>query len=165
MSNHRILCFGELLIRLQSTSEGFFEQNNLNVYPGGSEANVAAALAQLKIPSSYVTAMPRNPMTLEIQQILTDYGVDTSQILFQGDRLGSYMLLSANGLSNGEVIYDRMYSSFSQIQVGSIDWEAVFDNMTWFHFTALTPALNPTLAEVCLEALKFASKKRNENIR
>jgi 2-dehydro-3-deoxygluconokinase len=159
MSNHRILCFGELLIRLQSTSKGFFEQNNLNVYPGGSEANVAAALAQLKIPTCYVTAMPRNSMTLEIQQILTDYGVDTSQILFQGDRLGSYMLLSANGLSNGEVIYDRKYSSFSQIQVGSIDWETIFDNITWFHFTALTPALNPTLAEVCLEALKFASKK------
>ncbi|MDM1293940.1 sugar kinase [Sphingobacterium sp. N143] len=159
MSNHRILCFGELLIRLQSVSEGFFEQNNLKIYPGGSEANVAAALGQLKIPTRYITAMPRNPMTLEIQQILIDYGVDTSKILFQGDRLGSYMLLSANGLSNGEVIYDRKYSSFSQIQVGSIDWDSVFDHITWFHFTALTPALNTALAEVCLEALKIASKK------
>jgi 2-dehydro-3-deoxygluconokinase len=140
-------------------SKGFFEHNNLKIYPGGSEANVAAALAQLKIPTRYVTAMPRNPMTLEINQILTDYGVDTSRILFQGDRLGSYILLSANGLSKGEVIYDRKYSSFSQIQVGSIDWESVFDNITWLHFTALTPSLNHTLAEVCLEALKFASKK------
>jgi len=146
-------------MRLQSTSEGFFEQNNLKIYPGGSEANVAVALAQLKIPTRYVTAMPRNPITLEIKQMLADFGVDTSKILFQGDRLGSYILLSANGLSNGEVIYDRKYSSFSQIQVGSIDWESVFDNITWFHFTALTPALNPQLAEVCHEALKYASKK------
>ncbi|WP_104381266.1 sugar kinase [Sphingobacterium sp. HMA12] len=159
MSNHKILCFGELLVRLQSISERFFEKNKLDIYPGGSEANVAVALAQLKIPVRYVTAVPENAMTHEIRQVLEDQQVDTSKILFQGDRLGSYFLLSPNGLSNGEVIYDRKYSSFSQLQVGSIDWDKILAGITWFHFTALTPALNTNLAAVCLEVLKLAKAK------
>jgi RNase adaptor protein for sRNA GlmZ degradation len=68
-------------------------------------------------------------------------------------------LLSANGLSKGEVIYDRKYSSFSQIKTGEIDWHKIFEDCGWFHWTAITPALNEELAEVMKEALEVAYSK------
>lgn len=68
-------------------------------------------------------------------------------------------MLSANGLSKGEVIYDRKYSSFSQIKTGEIDWHKIFEDCSWFHWTAITPALNEELAEVMKEALEVAYSK------
>lgn len=68
-------------------------------------------------------------------------------------------MLSANGLSKGEVIYDRKYSSFSQIRKGEIDWNKIFEDCGWFHWTAITPALNQDLAEVMKEGLEVAYSK------
>lgn len=62
-------------------------------------------------------------------------------------------------MKNAEVIYDRNYSSFSQLKPGSIDWDMVFEGIEWFHFSAISPALNQTLTDVCEEALIIASKK------
>src|SRR5690606_5227377 len=54
--------------------------------------------------------------------------------------------------------YDRKYSAFSQLQPGTIDWDAVLENYTWFHWSALTPALSEPLASVCQEALESAQR-------
>lgn len=160
-SNKRILCFGELLLRLQSTADSFFakDQNTLKIYAGGSEANVAVTLGQLGVATSYFTAIPDNAIAKEIEQILNANHIDTSKILHQGERIGSYYLLSANGLTNGEVIYDRNFSAFSNLKITDVDWDNLFDGIDWFHFTAITPALNQNLAELTEYALKKASEK------
>ncbi|MGJ1386180.1 PfkB family carbohydrate kinase [Sphingobacterium spiritivorum] len=161
MPNNRVLSFGELLIRMQATSDYFFEtnRNTLKVYPGGSEANVAVTLARLGIPTTYLSAAPDNALTQEILSKLGNYGIDTSLMKIQGDRLGSYFLLSANGLSKGEVIYDRKYSSFSQLSIDDINWDIIFEGIDWFHFTALTPSLNQELAYICKQALQKAAER------
>ncbi|WP_400262117.1 hypothetical protein ACFX5U_21785 [Sphingobacterium sp. SG20118] len=48
MNNKNVLCLGELLYRLQAKEENFFNNTSSLVYayPGGSEANVAVALAE-----------------------------------------------------------------------------------------------------------------------
>lgn len=160
--NKRVLCFGEVLLRLQSTSDSFFkkEQNLLKIYPGGSEANVAVTLGNLGIPTSYFTAVPQNAISKEIKQILADNHVETNKIVHQGERIGSYYLLSANGLTNGEVIYDRNFSAFSNLKIADIDWDNLFEGIDWFHFTAITPALSQSLADLTLYALAEASKRR-----
>jgi len=159
---NRVLCFGELLIRLQSTADSFFTigQNNLKIYPGGSEANVAVTLGKLNIPTSYFSAAPYNALTKEIEDLLESNNVDTSKILHQGDRIGSYYLLSANGLTNGEVIYDRKYSSFSNLKSEDINWDKLYEGIEWFHFTAITPALSEDLAILTEKALAEASKRK-----
>ncbi len=58
------------------------------------------------------------------------------------------------------VIYDRAYSSFSELKPGMIDWDMLLENSGWFHFSAISPALNENTALVCKEALIAASKKR-----
>lgn len=160
MSKHRILSFGELMLRLSSTGTSFLESGSpVVVFPAGSEANVVASLAQWDVPCSYLTRMPDNELASQALVVLKDLGVDISPVLLEGDRLGLYFLLSANGLTKGEVVYDRKYSAFSQLQPGTIDWDRVLDGYTWFHWSALTPALSDPLVSVCKEALEVARNK------
>lgn len=162
MNKDNVLCFGEILYRLQAKDEHFFnnDQSVIYAYPGGSEANVAVALATLSIPCTYVSAAPDHSLTDEILNTLNRNHVDTSKFIFGGERLGSYILQSANGLTSGEVIYDRKYSSFSTLKAEDIDWDELFANCSWFHWTALTPALNANLAHLMLTALKIAYEKK-----
>ncbi len=160
MTKHKILSFGELLLRLSATGETFLgEGNGVSVFAGGSEANVAASLAQWGVPCSYLSRIPNNDLSQQAVRTLTLLGVDTGPCVLEGDRLGLYFLLSANGLSKGEVVYDRKYSAFSQLEPGSIDWDQVLEGYTWFHWSTLTPALSEPLATVCQEALVAASRK------
>jgi 2-dehydro-3-deoxygluconokinase len=45
----------------------------------------------------------------------------------------------------------------AEIQAGMIDWEAVFADVEWFHWTGITPAISQGAADACLEAVKVAS--------
>lgn len=156
-----ILSFGEVLIRQQSLGDTFFDKSNnrLEIFPGGSEANVAASLAQMGDNVTYSSALPSNALSDEILDILNELGVKTDKAICIGDRLGTYILMSANGLSKGEVIYDRKYSSFSQLTTGDINMDKLFEGVTWFHWTALTPALNPNMADLMAALLQEASDR------
>lgn len=158
--NH-ILSFGEILIRQQSLGNSFFdkENNKLEIFPGGSEANVAASLAQMGDQVSYSSAFPDNALSNELLTILNQLHINTEKALHTGDRIGSYILMSANGLSKGEVIYDRKYSSFSQLNRKDIDLAKLLDGITWLHWTALTPALNQEMADLMQNILQVASEK------
>jgi 2-dehydro-3-deoxygluconokinase len=160
LNQENILVFGELLLRFSSAEDQFISKNHIvSLFPGGSEANVSASLGQWNIPCSYVSCVPENALANNALQTLQELGVDTSRTVLQGSRLGLYFLLSANGLTSGEVVYDRKYSSFSSLKPGTIDWESIMDGHTWFHWTALTPALNENMAAVCKEALIAAKAK------
>ena len=156
-----ILSFGEILIRQQSLGNSFFDKNNnrLEIFPGGSEANVAASLAQMGDNIAYCSAFPQNALSDEILQILSGLGIHTDKALRTGDRLGTYILMSANGLSKGEVIYDRKYSSFSQLTVEDVDIDKLFEGVSWLHWTALTPALNQNAANLMAVVLQAASDR------
>lgn len=156
-----ILSVGEILIRQQSLGDTFFDKKNnrLEIFPGGSEANVAVSLAQMGDNVAYSSAFPRNALSEEILGILNNLGVRTDKVLHTGDRLGTYILMSANGLSKGEVIYDRKYSSFSQLNKGDFDIGSLFDSVSWLHWTALTPALNQNMADLMAELLQEAANR------
>src|SRR5690606_25159001 len=160
MTKHKVLSFGELLLRLSSSGTSFLgEDNQVVVFPGGSEANVVASLAQWGVSCSYLSRARENELVAQALSTLESLGVDVSPSHLEGDRLGLYFLLSANGLTKGEVVYDRKYSAFSQLQPGTVDWDKVLENYTWFHWSALTPALSDSLAAVCQEALEAAHRK------
>lgn len=156
-----ILSFGEILIRQQSLGDSFFDfpKNQLEIFPGGSEANVAASLGQMGNTTYYCSAFPKNALSDEIITLLNKLNVDTSKVIHTGDRIGSYILLSANGLTKGEVIYDRKYSSFSLLTAGDIDMNTLFEGVTWLHWTALTPALNQNSANIMAAILEEASNR------
>jgi len=158
--DQKIAVFGEYLLRISTQTGNFINSSEgISIYTGGSEANVASSLAGMKVPVSYISCIPDNLLAKQALDSLKERGVNTSLCQFSGDRLGIYFLLSANGLSKGDVVYDRKYSSFSQLKPGTIDWDTLLEGHTWFHWTALTPALNEDLATVCEEALQAAKRK------
>jgi len=161
MMNGKVLSFGELLLRICFDSDGkWLADNQLPFYIGGAECNVASALALWKVPSAYLTALPPNEITSQITGRLHDLNVTTDQVIFRGERLGLYYLSKGKDLKNAAVIYDRAHSAFSGLKPGMIDWERVFEGVSWFHFSAICPAISESLADVCLEALQVASAKK-----
>lgn len=161
----KVLSFGELLLRICPDAGGdWLRENSLPFYVGGAEANVATALALWDMPSAYFTALPDNLLSHELTAYLQEKGVDTSSVLYQGERLGLYFLPKGKDVKNAGVIYDRAHSSFSALLTGTIDWDAVLDGVGWLHFSAISPALNATVAAVCQELLLAASLKKGITI-
>lgn len=157
---NRIFCFGELLLRLSPELSGrWLRQNAMPVFVGGAELNVATALAYWDAAVAYGTALPDNYLSKEIIEYLEQRKVDAGRIIFSGNRIGTYYLSQGVDLKNADVIYDRANSSFAGLQPGQIDWDGVLKDMDWFHFSAISPALNANVAAVCREALQAASKK------
>lgn len=156
----KIICFGELLLRLSpELGRKWIHKASMPVYIGGAELNVAAALAKWNMPVKYCTALPKNFLTEEICLELEQKNIDTSSFVFAGDRIGLYYLPQGKDLKDAGVIYDRNDSFFSSLKPGMINWDEVFSGCSWFHFSAITPALNENLAAVCKEGLEAASAK------
>ena len=156
----KVLCFGELLLRLSPESQGGWIRNaSIPVYVGGAELNVASALALWGLAVKYCTALPDNALTRDICAMLTEKGVDLSALQFRGDRLGLYYLSQGADLKQAGVVYDRAHSSFWGLQPRSIDWDSVMEGCSWFHWSAISPALNPQVAAVCSEAVKAARRR------
>ena len=156
----KVFCFGELLLRFSPQLQGkWINDARMPVYVGGAELNVATALALWDTPVKYGSAAPENYLTKEIIHHLDKKNIDTSSIILCGNRLGIYYLPQGADLKNAGVIYDRAFSSFSELQPGHLDWDALLSDVKWFHFSAINPALNKNVAMVCKEALLAAEKK------
>ncbi|WP_192820312.1 sugar kinase [Rufibacter sp. LB8] len=156
----KVLSFGELLLRISPDGQGqWLQENKLAFYVGGAELNVATALALWGVPSAYLTALPENFLSEELLSYLNAKGIDTKPVVMQGDRVGIYYLPKGKDVKNAGVIYDRAGSAFADLKVGNIDWEAVFAGVSWFHFSAICPAINQNVADVCAEALAMAKAK------
>ncbi|WP_316755159.1 sugar kinase [Pedobacter aquatilis] len=156
----KVLSFGEILLRICPDMDGeWLKENKLPFYVGGAELNVATALALWNVPSAYLSAVPDNSVTREIIDYLDKRDIDTTPMVFHGDRLGLYYLPKGKDLKNAGVIYDRANSAYADLKVGQINWDEVFEDVSWFHFSAICPAINQSIADICVEALRVASSK------
>ncbi len=154
----KVLCFGELLLRISPAPANDFAHKPMLLYVGGAEANVATALAGWNVPVKYCTVLPDNFMSRHVLHYLEYKSIFTSSIIFNGNRIGVYYLERGADLK-GSVIYDRDHSSFSEVKTGMIDWDKVLQDVSWFNFSAISPALNQNVADVCFEAIEAASRK------
>ena len=81
----KILSFGELLLRITPDAGGeWLAENQLPVYVGGAELNVATALALWDLPSSYFTALPGNGLSAQIIKHLAAKKIDTFSFSYPG---------------------------------------------------------------------------------
>lgn len=157
---NKVLCFGELLLRLPPAHGGeWLRENNMPVFIGGAELNVATALARWEKPVKYFTALPDNIISKDIKSYLQQKNIDTSPIIYSGERIGLYYLQKGADMKSAANIFDRKYSSFSMLETGFVDWDEILKNVSWFHFSAIAPAVSATAAALCAEALAAASKK------
>ena len=156
----KVLCFGELAcFAISPARKATSGKAADDLYVGGAEANVATALAGWNVPVKYCTVLPENFMSRHMMHYLEYKGIYTSSVLFSGKRIGLYYLERGADLK-GSMVYDREGSAFSELKPGMIDWDRVLADVSWFNFSAISPALNQNVADVCLEALRSCSRKR-----
>jgi 2-dehydro-3-deoxygluconokinase len=158
MAKKKVLCFGEMLLRISPAAGSAVEKQPMMVYVGGAEANVATALAGWNVPVKYCTVLPDNFMSRHMMHYLEYKGIYTSSVLFSGKRIGLYYLERGADLK-GNMVYDREGSAFSELKPGMIDWERVLADVSWLNFSAISPALNQNVADTCFEALEAAAQK------
>jgi Sugar kinases, ribokinase family len=155
----KAVCFGEIMLRLNPPEYNRFVQTeNFVATFGGGEANVSVSLANYGIDSAYVTKLPEHDIGQMAVNSLRKFGVDTSSIVRGGERIGIYYLEKGASQRGSKVIYDRKYSSIYEAKREDFDWTKILNGADWFHFTGITPALNDTAAEICLDALKAAKE-------
>jgi len=156
----RVVTLGEIMLRLKSPgSERFFQSPALEATFGGGEGNVALSLANFGIDAALVTALPENPLADACIRFLRGYGVDTSFIARQGERMGIYFLEAGANQRASNVVYDRAHSSISVAKAADFDWDAIFDGAGWMHITGITPAISATAAELSLHAVQAAQDR------
>lgn len=136
----------------------FNQSDKLNATFGGGEANVAVSLANYGLNASFVTRLPQNDIARACVMDLRKYGVDTTDIIYGGERLGIYFLETGAVARASKVVYDRAHSAISEIEPGMIDWAEVLKDASWFHWTGITPAISQGAADACLEAIQMANK-------
>lgn len=153
------LSVGELMLRLKSPNhERLFQSSSLESSFGGGEANVAVSLANYGLNSGFVSAIPDNAIGDAAMRELKGFGVDTSQVLRTGDRLGIYFLETGANQRPSSVVYDRANSSIAEVDSAAYDWPAIFKGAKWLHITGITPALSESAATLSMEAVKAAKE-------
>jgi 2-dehydro-3-deoxygluconokinase len=156
----KIVTFGEIMLRLATPDHQRFSQvTSFNASFGGGEANVAVSLAHFGLTAEFVTRLPQNDLGESVIMELKRHSVITDNILAGGNRLGIYFLETGSVSRPSKVIYDRAGSSVAEISPGMINWNNVFNNASWFHWTGITPAISKGAADTCLEAIKVAKSK------
>lgn len=154
---HRVVTFGEIMLRLKSpANERFFQSPALEATFGGGEANVAVSLAILGESAAFVTALPENPLGEAALRSVRAFGVDVSSVKRTKGRLGIYFLETGANQRPSNVVYDREASCISKAAPGDFDWKAILAGADWFHVTGITPALSRSAADAVLEAVKAA---------
>lgn len=155
----KIVTFGELMLRLSPPGfERLLQSPSLVATFGGGEANVAVSLAHFGLDSWYVTRLPRNPIGDAAIRALRAEGVHTGAIARGGDRVGIYFAETGASQRASVVVYDRARSAVSDMTPGMVDWPAVFDGASWFHFTGITPALGANAVACTTEAMAAARR-------
>lgn len=156
----RIVCFGELLLRLTAPGrELLLQSGRLDVHVGGAEANVAVGLAHLGHRTAMVSRVPDNVLGEGAVGYLRRHGVDAGGVATAPGRMGLYFLSAGAGVRPSSVIYDREGSSFAEAEAGDFDWERLLDGAALLHLSGITPALGARSAEAAMQAVEAARSK------
>lgn len=155
--SHRILCFGELLLRLGSPGhERLLQTPRLEVHVGGAEANVAIALAQFGHRTALAGSIADNALGLAALGELRRYGVDTAAVQRRAGRMGLYFLETGALQRPSEVLYDRAASAFALTPPEAYDWPLLLAGFDLLHLSGVTPALGADCAAAAIAAARAA---------
>lgn len=155
----KVVTMGEIMLRLSTPNhEKIIQSDEFDVSYAGGEANVAVSLANYGHNAEFVTKVPDNPIGAAAIAALRKYGVETKHIVKGGERLGVYFLESGSAMRASTVLYDRKHSAISEADISDFDFDEIFRDADWFHFTGITPAISDKAAELIEAALKAAKK-------
>ena len=160
----KVITMGEIMLRLSTPGyKRFVQSESFDVVYGGGEANVAVSLANYGLNPYFVSKLPINPIGDSAVNSLKRFGVNTDYIARGGERVGIYYLETGASMRPSKVVYDRAHSSISEAAIEDFDFDAIFEDAEWFHFSGITPALSKEAAVLTEKAL-IAAKKHNVTV-
>ena len=143
----KFITIGEVMLRLTPPNyEKIRMASNFEASYGGSEANIALALANLGVDSTFFSVVPNNSLGKSAIRWLRSNDVHCTPMILStkeetpSHRLGTYYL---------ETEYD----------LSKVDLDALFDGFDWLHLSGITPALNQNCADFILRCLQAAKEK------
>lgn len=155
-----VLTFGEIMMRLSPKNNLRIEQAvEFDVRYGGAEANTALSLAYQGDNAAYVSVVPANRLGDCALRSLVAYGIDTSRVVRDGDRLGSYVFEVGASVRGNGCVYDRKYSAINMASHTVLNWDSIFEGVDVFYFSGVTPAVSQEMAIACKEALTCARER------
>ena len=165
-SSHRFLTFGEIMLRLTPPNyEKIRMTSSFDATYGGSEANIALALANLGIDSTFFSVVPDNSLGKSAIRMLRSNDVHCKPVILSTPeetpthRLGTYYLETGYGIRPSEVTYDRKHSAITEYDLSRVDLDALLEGFDWIHLSGITPALSESCADFMLECLRKAKEK------
>ncbi|MDF2547357.1 sugar kinase [Anaerosolibacter sp.] len=155
----KVVTMGEIMLRLSAPGfKRFSQSDSFDVVYGGGEANVAVSLANYGLDAHFVTKLPKHEIGQCAVDSLRKFGVQTDYIARGGDRVGIYFLENGASMRPSKVVYDRANSAIAEAEASDFDFDEIFKDAEWFHFTGITPALGEKAAQLTEEALKAAKR-------
>ena len=165
-SDAKFITIGEIMLRLTPPNyEKIRMTHNFEASYGGSEANIALALANLGVDSSFFSVVPNNSLGKSAVRMLRSNDVHCTPMILSTPeqtpthRLGSYYLETGYGIRASKVIYDRKHSAITEFDFSTIDIDKLLDGFTWLHLSGITPALGPNCRQLVMDCLRVAKEK------
>lgn len=160
MAKNKVVTFGEIMLKFSPKSyHRILQSTEMVVEYAGAEANVAVSLANYGLHSAFVCKLPDNELGDSAINALRHYGVNVDSVIRGGERIGIYFVEKGASQRPSKVIYDRKGSAIACANAKDFNWDAIFADAEWFHFTGITPALSDSLAAICLDACRAAKAK------
>ena len=149
-NDKKFITMGEIMLRLTPPNyEKIRMASGFEASYGGSEANIALALANLGVDSTFFSVVPNNSLGKSAVRWLRSNDVHcTPMILTTPEetpthRLGTYYLETGYGIRPSKVIYDRKHSAMAEYDFSDVDLSALLEGFDWLHLSGITPALSP----------------------
>jgi 2-dehydro-3-deoxygluconokinase len=149
-ARYDMVTFGETMVRLAADrGKRLEEADALTVSIGGTESNVAVALARLGRRVAWLSVLADSPLGRRVDGDLRRHGVDTSHVIWSAhDRAGVYYIDPGTPPRPTSVHYDRVNSAVARVDPQAVDVSIVAESRA-VHLTGITPALSPGCAAVC----------------
>lgn len=154
----KVLCMGETLLRYSTLKGHRLKELDFKVHVGGSETNIAVSLAQFGFDTSLLTKLPNHALGEAVVSFLKSFGVDTSHIIRNDMRIGSYFLENGSGNRTSQVIYDRQNSAMTSFSLDDVNLDDLFKNVQVFVVSGITVALNKTVCDAVVTMMQYCQK-------
>lgn len=163
VDSHKFITVGEIMLRLTPPNyDKIRVATTFEASYGGSEANIALALANLGIDSTFFSVVPNNSLGKSAVRMLRSNDVHCTPVILSSveetptHRLGTYYLETGYGIRASKVTYDRKHSAIAEYDFSRVDLRALLEGFDWLHLSGITPALSSSCAELILNCLKIA---------
>lgn len=155
----KIVTLGEIMLRLSPAGNyRFVQSESFQIFPGGGEANVAVSLANYGHTACFVSKLPSHEIGQIAVNALRRYGVKTEYISRGGDRVGLYYAETGASMRPSKVIYDRAHSAIAEADISDFDFDKIMEDVDWFHWSGITPAISDKAAEIVRVACEAAKR-------